>query len=230
MGYYKHYQVKLSNGMKDFFKKDEAMIDLMIVVGIFLFIFISKNVAPLTPTAVMSGQTSDSFLVFLQSQFGGPAFQNFFSSMGDVMGLLAIVLLAGVFWLNIRTSDINKAERKKFAPVLAEEDEAKALQIEWQVILNHVNSESPAEWKLAILEADSMLDEILDTEGYTGDSLGEKLKAMSSSAIHSYDDLWEAHKMRNQIAHEGVDTELTKKMARDTINKFEVAFKELGHI
>lgn len=216
--------------MKDFFKRDEAMIDLMILAGVILFIYVSRNITPLTPTAVMSGETAGGFLSFIQNQFYAlvsPVFVYYFTNM---LGVLAIMLVGGAFLLDTRINEIKKEEREKYTPVHAEETEAKAMQIEWQVILNHVNSESPAEWKLAILEADSMLDEILEAEGYMGDSLGEKLKAMSPSAIHSYNDLWEAHKMRNQIAHEGADVELNKKIARDTINKFEVAFKELGHI
>lgn len=216
--------------MKDFFTFDEVMKDLAILVGVFLVIYISRNIAPLTPPAVVSGQTSAGFLAFWQHNLDVTGLGNLFHSLRNVLGLLAVVLLGGVLLITVRTADIRKSEREKYAPVHAEEAEAKAMQIQWQVVLNHVNSESPAEWKLAILEADNMLDEILETEGYEGETLGEKLKSMSPGTIHSYNDLWEAHKMRNQIAHEGVDTELNKKIARDTINKFEVAFKELGHI
>ena len=216
--------------MKDFFKRDEAMIDLMILAGVILFIYVSRNITPLTPSAVMSGETTGGFLSFIYNEFHALVSPGFLHYFANILGVLAVMLLGGVFLLNTRIAEIKKEDREKYTPVHAEETEAKAMQVQWQVVLNHVNSESPAEWKLAILEADSMLDEILEIEGYQGDSLGEKLKAMSPSAIQSYNDLWEAHKMRNQIAHEGTDAELNKKIARDTINKFGAAFKELGHI
>lgn len=216
--------------MKDFFTLDEVMIDLVIILSVWVLIYISRHITPLTLSTVVSGQTTSGIFTFFQQNVNATGATDFVLSLRNALGLLAVVLLAAVFWITIRTADIKKEEKEKYAPVQTEETEAKETLIQWQVILDHVNSESPAEWKLAILEADSILDEILDIEGYEGESLGEKLKSMSPSAIHSYEDLWDAHKMRNQIAHEGAGMELTKKMARDTINKFEAAFKELGHI
>lgn len=216
--------------MKDFFTFDEAMRDLAIILGVFLLIYVSRNITPLTLGTVLSGDAEGGLLSFFVGKVNVVSLRQLIISSGDWLGVLAVVLLGGVFWISLRIRDIKKAEREKFAPVHAEENEAKALLVRWQVVLNHVNSESPAEWKLAILEADNILDEILDAEGYEGETIGEKLKAMDPGVIHSYNDLWEAHKMRNQIAHETTTVELSKKSARDTINKFEVAFKELGHI
>ena len=221
---------KKDSPKKDAPKKSNAMRDLAIVIIVVVILYISQNITPLTPSGLSSGDTSGNILAFLQNRFDFVALQNYLLSLGNILGVLGIVLLAGVFLLAIRLMEINKEDRKKYEPIITEEVQAKALLGEWQVVLDHVNSESPAEWKLAILEADSMLDEILDSEGYVGETLGEKLKAMSPSAISSYNDLWEAHKMRNEIAHEGSSVELTKRAARDTINKFEVAFRELGHI
>ena len=215
--------------MKDFFKTDEAMIDLMIVVGVLLFIYITKNITPISPDAILSGQTTEGLLSFFGAKINVGVFQGLLLSLGNALGLLAVIFLAGFFLLTIRISEIKKADNKKYAPI-KEESNVTVMTIKWEVVLDHVNSENPAEWKLAILEADNMLDEILDSEGYQGETLGEKLKAMSPGTINSYDALWEAHKMRNLIAHEASTMELTKKMARDTVNKFEMAFKELGHI
>ncbi len=215
--------------MKDFFKTDEAMIDLMIVAGVLLFIYITKNITPISPDAILSGQTTEGLLSFFGAKVNVGILQGLLLSSGNALGVLSIVLLAGFFLLTMRVSEIKKEYNKKFAPI-KEESNATVMSIKWEVVLEHVNSENPAEWKLAILEADNMLDEILDSEGYQGETLGEKLKAMSPGTIHSYDDLWEAHKMRNLIAHEASTMELTKKMARDTVNRFEMAFRELGHL
>lgn len=216
--------------MKDFFKKDEAMVDLMIVGGVLLFVYVSQNITPITPSTIVSGQATEGLLSFFGVTINVGVLQGLFLSSRNALGLLAIILLACVFLLMVRISEIKKADRKKYAPVPIKEKEASAMAVRWEVVLDHVNTESPAEWKLAILEADSMLDEILDAEGYEGETLGEKLKAMPPGTIQSYHELWDAHLVRNQIAHEAGTMELSKKMARDTINKFEVAFRELGHI
>ena len=68
-------------------------------------------------------------------------------------------------------------------------------------------------------------------QGYLGETLADKLKALGSSRIASYNELWEAHKLRNQIAHGGaIDMELTKKMAKDAVAQFGNAFKEMGYL
>jgi uncharacterized membrane protein len=92
----------------------------------------------------------------------------------------------------------------------------------------HINSENPNDWKLAIIEADIMLDEALKRQGYAGNSLGERLRSVSPSAMQTLDDAWEAHKIRNEIAHSGVDFVLTHKLARETIVRYERVFAELG--
>lgn len=92
----------------------------------------------------------------------------------------------------------------------------------------HINSENPNDWKLAIIEADIMLDEALKRRGYAGNSLGERLRSVSPAAMQTLDDAWEAHKIRNEIAHSGVDFVLTHKLARETIVRYERVFGELG--
>ena len=92
----------------------------------------------------------------------------------------------------------------------------------------HLESENPNDWKLAIIEADIMLDESLKRLGYAGTSLGERLRSISPMALQSLDDAWQAHKVRNEIAHSGADFVLTHKIARETMVQYERVFAELG--
>ncbi len=95
-------------------------------------------------------------------------------------------------------------------------------------VLTHIASDNPNDWKLAIIEADIILDDGLKKAGYIGGSLGERLKSISSGQLRSLDDAWEAHKVRNQIAHGGADFVLTKRLAEDTIKQYRRVFEELG--
>lgn len=97
-----------------------------------------------------------------------------------------------------------------------------------QDMFDHVSSDSPSDWKLAIIEADIILDEILKEKGYGGVSLGERLKSISPSQLQSLDDAWQAHKVRNQVAHGGADFILTHKLAQDTIKQYRRVFHEFG--
>jgi hypothetical protein len=95
-------------------------------------------------------------------------------------------------------------------------------------VLAHIASPNPNDWKLAIIEADIILDDALKQMGYTGGSLGERLKSISTSQLGTLNEAWEAHKIRNRIAHEGADFVLTKRIAEETINRYRRVFNELG--
>jgi len=97
-----------------------------------------------------------------------------------------------------------------------------------QDMLDHISSDNPSDWKLAIIEADIILDEILKDAGYAGTSLGERLRSISPEQLRSLDDAWQAHKVRNQIAHGGADFVLTQRLAQDTIKQYRRVFHEMG--
>jgi hypothetical protein len=95
-------------------------------------------------------------------------------------------------------------------------------------VLTHIQSDNPNDWKLAIIEADIILDDILKHLGYAGVSLGERLRSISPNQLQSLDAAWEAHKVRNNIAHGGIDFVLTRRLAEDTIKQYKQVFSELG--
>jgi hypothetical protein len=95
-------------------------------------------------------------------------------------------------------------------------------------VFAHSESSNPNDWKLAIIEADIILDDILKKQGYAGNSLGERLKSIAPSQLESLQDAWEAHKVRNNIAHQGADFILTQRLAQETITKYQRVFTEFG--
>ncbi len=95
-------------------------------------------------------------------------------------------------------------------------------------VIEHIQSEQPNDWKLAIIEADIILDETLKSAGYGGASLGERLRSISPNQLRTIDEAWQAHKVRNQVAHAGADFVLTKRLAEDTIKQYRRVFAELG--
>lgn len=100
----------------------------------------------------------------------------------------------------------------------------------WAKVLEHVNSQNPADWKLAILEADIILDQMLDKMGYHGATMGDKLKSIEPSDFTNLQEAWEAHKVRNSIAHQGSDYEVSKPEAERVIRLFKKVFEEFEFI
>lgn len=218
--------------MHNFFTWDDLTHDLLIIAAIGVLIFINVKITPITVDTVSSGSIFTELWLFLQGKATSvSAVNTIFLWLKNFLIVLSVLFFAGIVWVNLRSREVHHAEHEKYAPVIVEEVEAKGRMIQWQVVLNHVNSESPAEWKIGILEADNMLDEILEDQGYVGETVADKLKTMNPSRITSYQELWNAHKVRNEIAHGGaIDMELSKKTARDTVANFGKAFKELGYI
>jgi hypothetical protein len=99
----------------------------------------------------------------------------------------------------------------------------------WRKAQTLLNSQNQNDWKQAILEADTMLLDILTGLGYQGDGVGEKLKRVLPGEMQSLDDAWEAHKIRNTIAHEA-GFQLDHHMATQTMHRFRKVFEEFYYI
>lgn len=95
------------------------------------------------------------------------------------------------------------------------------------VIQGYMSSQSEALWRIGIMEADNVLLEILAEKGYPGDGVGEKLKSASFKTV---DLAWDAHKIRNRIAHEGSNFELTEREAKRAFMLYESVLRDLKAI
>ncbi len=58
------------------------------------------------------------------------------------------------------------------------------------------------EYKLAIIEADSLLDEILKKLGYGEEELSGKLNKIPSEILPNIEEILQAHKVRNNIVYD----------------------------
>lgn len=99
----------------------------------------------------------------------------------------------------------------------------------WERVQKLFVSESPSDWKIAILEADIMLDDMVRRMGYAGDTLGECLKQIERSDFTTLDLAWEAHNFRNKIAHEP-DSSISRRDVNRVIGLFEKVFREFSYI
>ncbi len=97
----------------------------------------------------------------------------------------------------------------------------------WAIIEGYMASETGALWRIGILEADTMLAEVLAGKGYKGADVGEKLSSASFKTVQL---AWDAHKIRNKIAHQGSEFVLTEREAKRAYALYEAVFKELKAI
>lgn len=100
----------------------------------------------------------------------------------------------------------------------------------WIKTLNYLFSEHPNDWKLAVIEADTMLEALLSDLGFKGESLGDKLKSATQEKFRDLTLAWEVHNIRNRIAHEGASFELSHREAKRVIAIYEQIFHNFGFI
>jgi len=155
----------------------------------------------------------------------------FWSNFRIISYVVSLLFVIGIVYsvIQIRKIRILEAESigaPKSAPTSVEERKNE----KWQNIVDLSSSLNPSDWRLAILEADILLDECVTTMGYKGENLGEKLKSIERSDFNTLEQAWEAHKVRNTIAHTGSDFILTAREARRVIDLYKQVFEEFQYI
>ncbi len=96
----------------------------------------------------------------------------------------------------------------------------------WQSVLDKLNSGDEANFKLAVIEADKLFDDLLKRSGYQGDDMGERLRQITPEQLSNIDEVWQAHKMRNRLVHEP-DFQLREHEAKRIIEIYQKAFQNL---
>jgi hypothetical protein len=97
----------------------------------------------------------------------------------------------------------------------------------WRKITDYFRTGDEQNLKLAIIEADNVLDEALKAAGFAGQTLADRLKKVTSEDLPNIDDLWEAHKLRNKIVHEA-SFGLSIGLAERALEIYQKAFQDMG--
>lgn len=152
---------------------------------------------------------------------------SYLKMIATFISMAALVIIVYSF---LRISELSSAETKKLGLVLNWSTEKKQKNERWERVEQYMTSLNVSDWKIAILEADNMLDDIIERMGYEGANLGERMKRIEASDFPYLEEAWQAHKMRNTIAHKGTDYALTRSEAEQTINTYHRIFKDLGYL
>jgi hypothetical protein len=86
-------------------------------------------------------------------------------------------------------------------------------------IENLLKSENPIELKHAVMEADKLVDYKLKALGARGETFADRLRESENRIPKAtYNDIWQGHKVRNQIAHEH-ESRIMNQELREATNK-----------
>jgi hypothetical protein len=140
---------------------------------------------------------------------------------------ISLIFLAGIVVLLILSTWLKRrlledlTEFSTFRPFGAKETFK-----QWNRIAKRMETDKEVEFKLAVIEADSLLDDTLKKMGYKGETMGDRLKQLSSVILPNLDQVWEAHKIRNNVVHDP-DYRLTLDQAKRVLGTYERALRDL---
>lgn len=162
---------------------------------------------------------------------GGIPWHGIYNVIVTILSIIAIILITVIIYSKMRIHEINEKKRKELLAIMGnKEPEQNGKNPKWEKVLALGNSQNQSDWSLAVIEADTILDDMLKAQGYQGESLGERLKSVEPADMQTLDAAWEAHKVRNRIAHEGSNFVLTKDDTHKTLGLFEEVFQEFHYI
>jgi len=164
-------------------------------------------------------------------------------ALKTILALFSIFFITVILYCFVRLLEIRRKEHahlehelKEYAHKKAEkekkveEGERVSKNERWRKVLTYIFSPNSADWKLAIIEADSILEALMEERGFRGESLGDKLKSATQENFRPLSSAWEAHNVRNRIAHEGLGFEISQHEAKRIIALYEQIFREFGYI
>lgn len=132
-----------------------------------------------------------------------------------VIGVIVLIIVVVLVW------KLKRLLTRPETQGLTREEIAKR----WQVI-RQTSSQGMMGTKVALMEADMLLDSALKSLAMPGLTLGERLKV----ACYKYPALrnvWWAHKLRNQLVHEA-SFQIGERQAKQALDEFEKALKLLN--
>ncbi|HSE35297.1 MAG TPA: hypothetical protein VLB83_04180, partial [Candidatus Paceibacterota bacterium] len=151
----------------------------------------------------------------------------FLTTISSLVSMAALVVFLYSF---VRLREIRAEESQALGLVFNWKTERSIKSERWARVEEYMQSQNDSDWKIAVLEADNILDEAVERMGYPGETLGERMKVIEPSDFPYLDEAWEAHKIRNQVAHKGTNYTLTRSEAERAIGIYYRVFKSLGYL
>lgn len=167
-----------------------------------------------------------SILSVIDDFFNSPAFTNsffIFKSVVAAFSLLFFVFIV-ILIIKLKVPQSKPSLPSKASKIVVDKE---GLAKKWSIIAGKSKSLKAGDWKLAIIEADKFLDDLLKRLGYGGESMGDRLKKVDSKKIANLDQIWQAHKIRNDIVHNS-EYEPTKSDIDFALETYERALQDLS--
>jgi hypothetical protein len=144
-----------------------------------------------------------------------------FSALVVIVLIVAtVVIIIKTGWFSLHVNHVRNV-------VLKTDMSKKEAQKAWAAVQKHFFAGDANDLKMAVMAADNILNDALRYAGVRGGNLGDRLKNIKRDQIPNLDDIWAAHKLRNEIAHE-INFSLKRDSAERALETYHAALKNLG--
>jgi hypothetical protein len=152
--------------------------------------------------------------------------------VGFVSASLSVIFISIIIFSLVRIGEIQIEDKEKVnheinEALSSDKEKARNDNQRWNYILTLIESPNESDWRMSIIEADSLLEESLREKELTGNTVSELLESAKANGYTSIQNAWDAHLIRNKIAHEGSDYPISQIEGRRVIKMFQNFFEEL---
>ncbi|MBI3046386.1 MAG: hypothetical protein HYY86_02525 [Candidatus Harrisonbacteria bacterium] len=168
------------------------------------------------------------FLSEVRAYFA-PFFERYLFWLEASAVIFSALFLWGIIYIFIKTNYL-EIKREQFLDILGKPYVSRRRSLKgWKQIQSRLQSQEQNQWKLAILEADHILNEILKMSGYLGAKLEDKLELITPAQLSNVEEVKKVHQIRHKIASDPGFL-ITNEEAREIIDIYKKSFIELNLI
>ncbi|QQG46179.1 MAG: hypothetical protein HYY55_04465 [Candidatus Niyogibacteria bacterium] len=158
-----------------------------------------------------------------------------YTAVQDVLAILSFIFLAVSIFVFVKIWPLrqrlyvfegHRANRAPQKQVSFEDEQRRANRRKWDAIIKKAETAGSRGYPMAIIEADILLEDVMGRMGFLGKNLAERLRSLAPGELPSSNSVWEAHKLRNKIAHEP-DFHPSREETTRTLGAYKKALEEL---
>jgi|SRR3989344_2426536 len=144
-------------------------------------------------------------------------------TVSGLLIILIVVALSGLLYIRYK-------ELSFFATLPTQTRTINPLKSRWEALLEDATSNDPKRWRRGIVEADTMLGEVLAKLGYRGQTTAERLRSVPDAAFVTLPAAWEAHRVKNFVVARLSNYILTQRESFRVMKLYEQVFEEFDFI
>lgn len=150
----------------------------------------------------------------------------FFLTVKIILGIYATVLFVDIVLLLIQrglSGNVRETLTGMNVPVALTSKKSKTKK-RWEEIRQKMAAGTQNGYKIAVIEADDFIGELVAGLGYAGSNFGERLANVPEGQIANIEGMREAHSVRNRIIHDDKFV-LSKEEAEGVLTQYEEFLK-----